>query len=84
MPGRRWTSKSYLSRVFRGFLTISGRSWTSPEVYGSGTAGHRIVELFFFSVCEDAPSRAPSNRWLPPEVVGPEVSAPKFGSRLKL
>jgi hypothetical protein len=78
-PRPRWTSKSHLSRDFPGFVAISGRHRTLPEVYGSGTAGHRTRGLsiycprhFISRATADAPRGAPSKDWLSPDVVGLE------------
>jgi hypothetical protein len=32
-------------RVFSGFVAIAGRHWTSPEVYGVGTADRHITKV---------------------------------------
>ena len=43
--GSHWTLKTLLSTGFPGILAISRPHWTSPEVYGVGTAGRRTFSL---------------------------------------
>jgi hypothetical protein len=57
------------SRGFPRFLDVCGRRRKSMEVDGwppNCQAKSLFLKVFYFSVCEDAPS----NRWLPPDVGG--------------